>query len=160
MARRQFHVPPTFDRLWEIPKMRPFFVGVFVLMSILIASTASAQLADLARQAEAERTAAADKTYTNADLVIRTVAPTVAPTASSLVPVHVTRVVWLDPVRYIRTAAPPASRVTIIPSSPSAGPFGEFKPFDPARRLDGTSIDRSPAVYGPKVVVAVPWWIH
>jgi hypothetical protein len=147
--------------------MRPFFVGVFVLTSVLVASTASAQLADLARQLEVERTATADKTYTNADL-----RPPLAQPASGTDPIGSNTVVItarpivrirsyvLDPTRFRVSAAPPPSRTTVIHGSPSSGPFGEFKPFEPARRLDGTSIDGGPAVYGPNVVVVPTWWIR
>lgn len=32
----------------------------------------------------------------------------------------------------------------ILASSPTAGPFGEFRPFSPARRLDGTLLSQRP----------------
>ena len=43
-------------------------------------------------------------------------------------------------------APPPAEGpyVVIIGSSPNAGPFGEFAPFPPTRRLDGTLLSQRP----------------
>lgn len=46
-----------------------------------------------------------------------------------------------------RTDAPPPAdgpTVVILGSSPTAGPFGEFKPFPPPRRLDGTLLSQPP----------------
>jgi hypothetical protein len=42
--------------------------------------------------------------------------------------------------------APPAEgpTVTVIDSSPTAGPFGEFEPFPEPRRLDGTYLSQPP----------------
>lgn len=47
-----------------------------------------------------------------------------------------------------RTNVPLASDgpiVVIMGSSPTAGPFGEFAPFPPARRLDGTLLSQRPS---------------
>jgi hypothetical protein len=45
-----------------------------------------------------------------------------------------------------RVDAPPAEgpTVTVINSSPTAGPFGEFGPFPEPRRLDGTYLSQPP----------------
>jgi hypothetical protein len=40
--------------------------------------------------------------------------------------------------------------------SPTAGPFGEFKPFDPPRRLDGTLLSDPP--WGVTTFVPWSWW--
>jgi hypothetical protein len=38
----------------------------------------------------------------------------------------------------LQPALPPGPRTFVLRSSPTAGPFGEFREFAPARRLDGT----------------------
>jgi hypothetical protein len=45
---------------------------------------------------------------------------------------------------------PPGPTVLILNSSSTAGPFGEFKPFSPSQRLDGSSFTDPPfgACYG------------
>ena len=77
------------------------------------------------------------RVYTNADLGkplpgISTVTP--AEAAALLAP-H--QFVYVAP----RPAEPP---VVLLESSPTAGPFGEFKPFSPPRRLDGSSYQDPP----------------
>jgi hypothetical protein len=39
--------------------------------------------------------------------------------------------------------------VTVVESSPTAGPFGEFEPFPEPRRLDGTLLSQPPDWYYP-----------
>jgi hypothetical protein len=52
----------------------------------------------------------------------------------------------LTPHQFV--ALPPAEGpyVVIIGSSPTTGPFGEFAPFPPARRLDGTLLSERPSI--------------
>lgn len=76
---------------------------------------------------------AQSRVYTNADLTSRPVtAWTVRVTPEEL-----------ESLRQHQYHAPPTvrddgPRVYVMGSSPTAGPFGEFKPFPIARRLDGT----------------------
>lgn len=53
----------------------------------------------------------------------------------------------LAPYQFV-DAAPPewllGPTVTVLNSSPTAGPFGEFREFSPGRRLDGSSFADSP----------------
>jgi hypothetical protein len=67
--------------------------------------------------------------YTNADLgqSLSSVRVTPAEAAAILAPHQFT---WQP------TATQP--RVLVLPSSATSGPFGEFREFSPARRLDGT----------------------
>ena len=44
--------------------------------------------------------------------------------------------------------APAGPTVVVVPSSSTAGPFGEFAPFPTTRRLDGMSLEAWPATYG------------
>lgn len=37
-----------------------------------------------------------------------------------------------------------SKRTTVLNSSSTAGPYGEFKPFPPSRRLDGTLMSQPP----------------
>jgi hypothetical protein len=46
-------------------------------------------------------------------------------------------------------AAPDGPTVTVIDSSPTAGPFGEFEAFPEPRRLDGTLLSQPPDWYYP-----------
>jgi hypothetical protein len=69
------------------------------------------------------------RTYTNADLgqSVSSAKVTSAEAAAILAPHQFT---WQP------TATGP--HVLVVPSSATAGPFGEFREFSPARRLDGT----------------------
>lgn len=58
---------------------------------------------------------------------------------------------------------PPGPRAVVIPSSPTAGPFGEFRPFSPPRRLDGTLLTDPPAEGYPILAFPItpwPWEQH
>jgi hypothetical protein len=148
--------------------MRPVVFLAFILTFVFTASSAFAQLADLARQTagSAVSTERTVSVYTNADLkpsAVRADLPANGQTAAPTGP-HAVRVrVWtyvFEPTRYSVHAAPPSPRSMVIYGSPTAGPFGEFKPFAPARRLDGTRIDDPVSVYGPNVVVTPFPWIR
>ena len=55
----------------------------------------------------------------------------------------------LAPHQFVYVAlAPPRPAVVVIPSSATAGPFGEFKRQDFCCRLDGTPLWWPPTVYG------------
>jgi hypothetical protein len=52
----------------------------------------------------------------------------------------------------------PSPRVLIIRSSPTAGPFGEFAPLSPPRRLDGTYLTDPPATGNPVYFPIISPW--
>lgn len=75
--------------------------------------------------------------YTNADLgkpLSRT---------STLTPAEAAAI--LAPRQFVYVPERPSEPMAVVArSSPTAGPFGEFKPFDPPRRLDGSSYSDPP----------------
>jgi hypothetical protein len=83
------------------------------------------------------------RVYTNADLG-RTLSP--IPGTSPAEAVAILRALQPAPPapRSVSTWWVPGPQVHVIPSSPTAGPFGEFAPFSEARRLDGTALDTAP----------------
>ena len=74
--------------------------------------------------------------YTNADLgqPVSSVKVTPAEAAAILAPHQF----------QLQPALPPGPRAFLLRSSPTAGPFGEFPEFSPARRLDGTYLSDPP----------------
>jgi hypothetical protein len=76
--------------------------------------------------------------YTNADLgqPLSAVAsrPSAAAAAAILAPYQTIVPLQASAARWW----PQDGRVVVVPSSATAGPFGEFAAFSPARRLDGT----------------------
>lgn len=84
--------------------------------------------------------------YTNADLGHRLSPNRVTVTAEDL-----------ESLRQHQYHAPPpplrqdGPTIFVIDSSVTAGPFGEFAPFPPPRRLDGTSYDQLPWIYSTYV---------
>ena len=68
--------------------------------------------------------------YTNANLGQSVSSAKVTPAEAAAI---------LTPHQFqLQPALPPGPRVLGLLSSPTAGPFGEFPEFSPARRLDGT----------------------
>lgn len=62
-----------------------------------------------------------------------------------LSPSEAARILAQSPGLSNRTNVPPPGdgpTVVVIASSPTAGPFGEFAPFSPPRRLDGTLLSQ------------------
>lgn len=94
---------------------------ILILVGLLVAPPAFAQ----------------SRVYTNADLGKRlTNDARLDPATAAAI---------LAPYRY--QAPTPKSyggSIYVLRSSASAGPYGEFKPFDPPRRLDGTSYTDPP----------------
>lgn len=72
------------------------------------------------------------RVYTNADL------GKPLPRASTLTPAEAAAL--LAPRQFVYVAPRPAEpQVVLLASSPTAGPFGEFRPLSSSRRLDGSS---------------------
>jgi hypothetical protein len=88
--------------------------------------------------------------YTNADLgqPVSSVKGTPAEAAAILAPHQFT----LTPA-----AAADGPRVLILESSVTAGPFGEFREFSPARRLDGTYLSDPVWISSPYLPVFGGW---
>ena len=108
------------------------------LLVVLSASPAAGQsLVELAKVEAARRQAVghAPKVYTNADLkaVPGVPPPTVNPSA-----------IYEHFLERQRANTPYYGPQDVVIGSPTAGPFGEFKPFDPPRRLDGTLLSDPP----------------
>lgn len=64
-----------------------------------------------------------------------------------LSPDEAARILAQSPGVSNRTNVPPPGDgpiVVIVNSNPTAGPFGEFAPFPPPRRLDGTLLSQRP----------------
>ena len=108
------------------------------LLAVLSASPAAGQsLVELAKVEAARRQAVgrAPKVYTNADLKI---VPGVPP------PTVNPRAMYEQFLERQRAITPYYGPQDVVIGSPTAGPFGEFKPFDPPRRLDGTLLSDPP----------------
>jgi hypothetical protein len=76
--------------------------------------------------------------YTNADLGQSVSSAKVTPAEAAAI---------LAPHQFqLPPSLPPGPRVLGLWSSPTAGPFGEFPEFSPARRLDGTYLADPPWV--------------
>ena len=74
--------------------------------------------------------------YTNADLGQPVSSGKVTPAEAATI---------LAPHQFqLQPALPPGPRAFLLHSSPTAGPFGEFPEFSPARRLDGTFLADPP----------------
>ena len=109
----------------------------FLLVVLAAAPAVGQSLVELAKVEAARRQAVgrAPKVYTNADLKAVPAVPRPAVNASAIYE-H-----FLERQRAVTLDYGP--QIFVI-GSPTAGPFGEFKPFDPPRRLDGTLLSDPP----------------
>ena len=111
----------------------------FLLVVLSAAPAVGQSLVELAKVEAARRQAVgrAPKVYTNADLKVVPAVPRPAVNPSAIYE-H-----FLERQRQ-RADTPYYGPQDVVIGSPTAGPFGEFKPFDPPRRLDGTLLSDPP----------------